>query len=375
MRNIPPNLYGNSKEFTEVRSLKDSRTRFHEDMLAKDPHALDGYGTMIISKRLEDIGFYTLSDYRASQCSVTSPLWRCELLLTDRCNFHCPYCRGLRRDCKGDMPLQTAINVINHWVKEGLKNVRFSGGEPTLYPDLMELVYRCKFNKVEHIAVSTNGSNSTEYYEKLVEAGVNDLSISLDSGCCSIGDKMTGGIKGSWDKVVDNIRKLSLLTYVSVGMVFTPENFDTCIEDVMFTHSLGVSDIRVIPSAQYNKALLKLKDLPTKVLSKYPILKYRVDHIRTQTPTRGIQPNDTHKCPLVLDDMAIAGKWHFPCIIYLREGGEPIGEISPWMRVQRQEWYEKHDTHTDRICLGNCLDVCRDYNNKVCTPYKGGGEG
>ena len=48
--------------------------------------------TRIIMERLEDIGFYTLSDYRASQCSASSPLWRCELLLTDRCNFHCPYC-------------------------------------------------------------------------------------------------------------------------------------------------------------------------------------------------------------------------------------------------------------------------------------------
>ena len=87
-----------------------------------------------INLSLEDIGFYTLSDYRASQCSAMSPLWRCELLLTSRCNFHCVYCRGLRRDCSGDMPLDTASNVIRHWTKEGLKNIRFSGGEPTVYP-------------------------------------------------------------------------------------------------------------------------------------------------------------------------------------------------------------------------------------------------
>lgn len=315
--------------------------------------------------KLEEIGFYTLSDYRASQCSVNSPLWRCELLLTDRCNFHCPYCRGLRRDCAGDMPLNIALDVVDYWVKDGLKNVRFSGGEPTLYPHLIDLVQRCKYNKVEHIAVSTNGSAPLNYYQNLIESGVNDLSISLDSGCCSIGDKMTGGIKGSWDRVVANIRELSQLTYISIGMVFTQENFDTCVEDVMFAYSLGVSDIRVIPSAQYNKALFKLGDLPPEVLNKYPILKYRVNHIRTGVPVRGLQPSDTHKCPLVLDDMAIAGKWHFPCIIYLREGGEPIGKISPWMREQRKDWFENHDTHTDRICSGNCLDVCRDYNNKV----------
>ncbi len=315
--------------------------------------------------RLDDIGFYTLSDYRASQCSASSPLWRCEMLLTDRCNFHCAYCRGLRRDCSGDMLLDTALDVLDYWAKDGLKNVRFSGGEPTLYPHLEDLVHRCEFNKVEHIAVSTNGSASLKYYQNLIELGVNDFSFSLDSGCCSVGDKMAGGITGSWDKAVENIRKISQLTYVSIGMVFTETNFNTCIDDVMFACSLGVSDIRVIPSAQYNKALFKLAKLPPRVLGKYPILKYRVNHIRNCIPVRGLQPTDTNKCPLVLDDMAIAGKWHFPCIIYLREGGEPIGEISPWMREQRKDWYEKHDTHTDRICSGNCLDVCRDYNNRV----------
>ena len=44
--------------------------------------------------KLEEIGFYTLDDERAKHASETSPLWRCELLLTNKCNFHCPYCRA-----------------------------------------------------------------------------------------------------------------------------------------------------------------------------------------------------------------------------------------------------------------------------------------
>ncbi len=314
--------------------------------------------------KLEDIGFYTLSDYRAFQCSETSPLWRCELILTDRCNFNCVYCRGLRRDCLGDMPFFRATEVLDFWISDGLKNVRFSGGEPTLYPNLLDLVHRCKANNVEHIAVSTNGSAPIEYYKMLIEQGVNDFSISLDSGCCAIGDKIAG-VRNSWNKVIENIKQLSQLTYVSLGMVFTAENFDTCIDDVMFADSLGVADIRVIPSAQYNKALLKLKDLPDGILNEYPILKYRVDNMFNGIAVRGLQDTDSHKCPLVLDDMAVAGDWHFPCIIYLREGGEPIGNISPNMRRERKDWHEQHNTHTDRICRGNCLDVCINYNNKV----------
>jgi sulfatase maturation enzyme AslB (radical SAM superfamily) len=87
--------------------------------------------TAIRNNKLEDIGFYTLSDSRALQSSEHSPLWRCELILTDRCNFKCPYCRGLRNDILGEMPYENALSIVNQWINEGLQNVRFSGGEPT----------------------------------------------------------------------------------------------------------------------------------------------------------------------------------------------------------------------------------------------------
>ena len=80
--------------------------------------------------KLEDIGFYTLSDSRVKQLSATSPLWRCELILTDRCNFKCPYCRGIKPQI-GDISLDDAKNIVALWSVAGLKNIRFSGGEPT----------------------------------------------------------------------------------------------------------------------------------------------------------------------------------------------------------------------------------------------------
>lgn len=313
--------------------------------------------------KLDEIGFYTLSDERAKTATHETDLQRCELILTDRCNFKCLYCRGLRPDCAGDATFVSAMQTLQLWVRDGLKNVRFSGGEPTLYPRLADLVSYCKNHGVERIAISTNGASSMKLYKRLIDAGVNDFSVSLDACCAQVGDTMAG-IKGAWDKVVNNIKELSKITYVTVGMVFTEDNVDDCIESVMFADSLGVSDIRVIPSAQYNQALIKLTDLPKEVLSKYPILKYRINNLARGKHVRGIQPNDTNKCPLVLDDMAVAGGKHFPCIIYMREQGDPIGSVGPKMREERLEWFQRHDTHKDPICRGNCLDVCVQYNNK-----------
>lgn len=315
--------------------------------------------------KLEDIGFYTLSDFRARQASEHSPLWRCELILTGNCNFKCQYCRGLKNDIAGTMPLSEALNVLKIWCENGLKNVRFSGGEPTLYNGLETLVSFCKGYGTKGIALSTNGSADWSLYEKLLKAGVNDFSVSLDSCCAAISDKMMGGVSGTWECVVENIKKLSSVAYTTVGVVINEENLSTCNDTVLFADTLGVADIRVIPSAQYNSLLTVMQKIPKYILDKYPILKYRVEHICNGRNVRGIQPNDSHHCWLALDDMAVASGYHFPCIIYMREHGNPIGKISKDVRKDRAEWMENHDTHSDHICLKNCLDVCIDYNNSV----------
>lgn len=318
--------------------------------------------------RLEDIGFYTLCDDRAKNVSVGSPLWRCELILTERCNFKCPYCRTLRPDCQGDVPLDRAKEIVTLWAEHGLRNIRFSGGEPAVYKGLVDLISHTRDRGIGRIAVSTNGSAPLSYYERLIAAGVNDFSISLDACCSSDGDRMAGGVAGAWERVTANIRDLSKLTYVTVGIVLTEETLHTARDVVVFAHDLGVRDIRVIPSAQFAQGLEKL-DLPQTVLDAHPILRYRLANMLHGKPIRGLGPTDSQRCHLVLDDMAVAGDQHFPCIIYLREGGSPIGKVGPGMREERKAWSESHNCLSDPICANNCLDVCVDYNNRV-TLYK-----
>lgn len=309
---------------------------------------------------LEGIGFYTLSDFRVKQAGVNSPLWRCELILTARCNFKCPYCRHVGGR---DLNLSKALDTVIEWGTQGLKNIRFSGGEPTLYPGLIDLVWAAKQMGVERIAVSTNGSASMDIYRDLIAAGVNDFSVSLDACCAEDGDKMAGGVKGSWDLVTSNIRELSKLTYVTVGVVLTEQNAATVNDIIRFAHGLGVADIRVIPAAQEGAWLDDVK-VDGDMLSAHPILNYRFKNMKAGLPVRGLQPNDANRCGLVVDDMAVMGGKHYPCIIYMREKGGPIGEVGPDMRVERAAWAATHNTHEDPICKANCLDVCRDYNQR-----------
>jgi len=304
--------------------------------------------------KLEDIGFYTLEDKRAKNTSQKSRLWRCELLLTSKCNFNCTYCR---KRSTPDISLDNAIKTINLW--EGLKNIRFSGGEPTLYPHLLELVAYSKKRSIERIAISTNGSANKTIYKELIKAGVNDFSISLDSCCADINNAISN--TKSFDHIIKMIEYVSRYVYTTIGIVVFDKNISKLQETIDFIINLGVSDVRIISAAQWNKPL-NISELK---MWQYPILAYRIKNMQRGRNVRGLTEYDNHKCPLVLDDMAVEGNYHYPCIIYLREKGEPIGKVNPQMRMERKRWYDNHNCYEDKICKNNCLDVCIDYNNKV----------
>lgn len=310
--------------------------------------------------RLESIGFYTLSDERARMASVASPLSRCEIILTGRCNFKCPYCRHVGGK---DADVRVVVDTIERWARDGLGNIRFSGGEPTLYHYLSDMVRLAKEFGIARIAVSTNGSAHRDFYQNLIEDGVSDFSVSLDACCAEDGDLMAGGVKGAWNRVTNNIRFLSSQVYTTVGVVLTPANIGKANDIVVLAASLGVQDIRVIPAAQDGRALQGIVVDP-EILAKYPILRYRIRNMQMGQSVRGLAAQDSNRCGLVLDDMAVMGWNHYPCIIYLREGGLPIGAIGDGMRMAREGWYRTHDTYSDPICRNNCLDVCRDYNNR-----------
>jgi MoaA/NifB/PqqE/SkfB family radical SAM enzyme len=128
---------------------------------------------------------------------------------------------------------------------------------------------------------------------------------------------------GAWKRVVENIRYLSSKVYTTVGIVVTEDNIQELPQTVEFAAALGVSDIRVISAAQYQSTVDALAKIPEDLYSKFPILKYRVNNSSKAIGVRGIKPSDSHHCWIGLDDVAIAGENHFPCIIYFREHGNP----------------------------------------------------
>ena len=323
--------------------------------------------------KLQDIGFYTLEDERAKNTSLISSLWRNELIITSKCNFNCPYCRGTNINGKhGEMSFDDIKYIINLWADNNIQNIRFSGGEPTLHKNIFDIIKytKSKCKGIKHIAISTNGYSDIEMYKKLIKLGVNDFSISLDACCSSIGDMMSGNITGSWNKVTKNIKELSKLTYVTVGMVFDEKNCNEIKESIEFADSLGVSDIRIITAAQFNDfSIFENLNINKNILNRNKILKYRINNFKNNRNVRGITKKDCKVCYLMMDDMIVKGNFHYPCVIHMREHGTPIGSIKnksiEQIRQERFDYMISHNSFKDELCRKNCLDVCIDYNNKV----------
>lgn len=118
--------------------------------------------------------------------------------LTDRCNLRCSYCmpeKGgefLSADKVLDTP--TVLKCVHIAARNGINKIRFTGGEPLLRKDLIEIVENTShINEIDDISITTNGLLLSKYAKQLSEAGLNRVNISLDTLNESCFSKITRG--------------------------------------------------------------------------------------------------------------------------------------------------------------------------------------
>ncbi|MDP7232320.1 MAG: GTP 3',8-cyclase MoaA [Dehalococcoidia bacterium] len=135
--------------------------------------------------------------------------------VTDRCNYRCPYCMPL--EVYGEkyeflkrnevLSFEEIERLVRLFVKLGVKKVRITGGEPLVRKDLESLISR--INSIDSdldIALTTNGYLLAEKVQKLKDAGLSRLTVSLDSLDEITYKKMNGKGFGP-DKVLNGIKR------------------------------------------------------------------------------------------------------------------------------------------------------------------------
>ncbi len=106
--------------------------------------------------------------------------------VTDRCNLRCRYCMpadGLRWMHGADVLTRDEIAaIVRALAAQGVTDVRITGGEPLLRPDLTEIVADAATTPgVREVSITTNGVLLAERLDDLVDAGLARVNVSVDS--------------------------------------------------------------------------------------------------------------------------------------------------------------------------------------------------
>jgi cyclic pyranopterin phosphate synthase len=105
--------------------------------------------------------------------------------LTDACNLRCVYCMPEnmtfrpRDELLSDAELRRLITLFGSL---GFRKIRFTGGEPTLRPGLVELVrHATRAPGISAVGLTTNGVLLDQLAQPLRDAGLRSVNISIDS--------------------------------------------------------------------------------------------------------------------------------------------------------------------------------------------------
>lgn len=106
--------------------------------------------------------------------------------LTDRCSLRCTYC--MPHDFAAWLPSEhllttdELLSVLEVAIAEGIEEVRLTGGEPLLRPDIVEIVARINsLPNAPKLSLTTNGLRLAELAKPLADAGLSRVNVSLDT--------------------------------------------------------------------------------------------------------------------------------------------------------------------------------------------------
>ena len=151
----------------------------------------------VMNRVLKDSYHRTIRDLRVS--------------LTDRCNFRCFYCLP-----HGEPPIAPKEQMLSYeeieyacdvFVELGIQKIRLTGGEPMMRRDIEQIIFKLaqfKNRGLEDLALTTNGYFLPHRAESLKQAGLDRITISLDSLKRDVFKQMTG--VDVLDRVLEGIR-------------------------------------------------------------------------------------------------------------------------------------------------------------------------
>jgi len=188
------------------------------------------------------------------------------LYLGSGCNFNCIMCSVKGVD---GLDFENSFSEMYKIMKEADEEVvSFTGGEPTINPDILRLFEAAKKLGYDDVRMTSNGFRfkDKEFVKKLTENNLTKVNLSLHG----IGDvhKEVTGTK-AYDSVMEGVKNLLSenvrVNVVSVLMSCNVDSLNLLYEKLL---ELGVSEIEIIDLQYDGRAKEKIDELAVSFLEK-----------------------------------------------------------------------------------------------------------
>jgi len=139
---------------------------------------------------------------RLLQDTLGRPLRDLRLSVIDRCNFRCPYCMPRERfhdqyrflKSSERLNFDELLRLTRLFLQLGVVKLRVTGGEPLLRAGLADLIGDLtSLPGIEDVALTTNGVLLAQHAAELRAAGLQRVTVSLDSLDPAVFAQMAGG--------------------------------------------------------------------------------------------------------------------------------------------------------------------------------------
>jgi|TARA_B100000959_G_C14918253_1_gene598341 GTP 3',8-cyclase len=177
--------------------------------------------------------------------------------------------------------LEEYIRVIRIAMSLGINKLRITGGEPTLYPHLDELLQEVGKMGLKDIALTTNGSRiRKQWAERWKENGLNRVTVSLDTLKPQRKDAITRSQTSivSVIEAIDHLRDVGLQPVKVNAVVMRGVNDDEIIDfaDFAIEHNVDMRLIEFMPldaGRRWEKRhVVTAHDMLEKIRTKYELI-------------------------------------------------------------------------------------------------------
>ena len=170
------------------------------------------------------------------------------MAVVEKCNLRCLYCmpeKGAQfKSIDKLLTVDEILRVIKVSASLGVSKVRFTGGEPLLRKDIIDIIRATReINSIDSIHLTTNGILLDRYLDELIAQKINGINISLDT--LEIEKFKLISRRDKLEKILKNIHKAIELGIPNIKLnmvVLRDFNSDEIINFVEFTKaSMGTS--------------------------------------------------------------------------------------------------------------------------------------